>query len=507
MTTRIASTFLCDARLQLRNGFYTAAAILTVVSIVALLLAPTQNLIWLLPPLVVNNLIVNGFFFLAGLVLLEKSEGSLEAQIVTPLRSSEYLAAKVGTLTLLSLVENLLIWAVVASFDFQPAVLVTAIVLGTALFASAGFVAVARYDSLNSFLLPGMAAVFLLSLPLLPYFGIGQHNAIEALLYLHPLQPVLTLLSAVSSNTVSLTEIVYGVAAGVGWVTLFAWWANRSFRHFVVEKLNARDLTPQRSAPRIQLRFAVNTPLAQRLGMLRSLGPIDAHTIGRDEMLRWLIFTPLLQALAIRWLLPVILATIEQWMGLELTSYYAPLMGYVTLLLVPYLWGAIIGFLLLDQRDEQTLTALQVTPLPLRSYLIYRLLAPALLSSLATLLVMPITGLFSVPWWAYPLLAFGVAPMAPLAALALAALAENKVQGLALMKAAGVVLLPPMIAYFTPAPWSLLFALAPTWWPAQMLWSLQNGGASWPIYLLGGLLYQTVLLVWLVRHFDRSMHR
>jgi fluoroquinolone transport system permease protein len=53
--------------------------------------------------------------------------------------------------------------------------------------------------------------------------------------------------------------------------------------------------------------------------------------------------------------------------------------------------------------------------------------------------------------------------MAPLAALALAALAANKVQGLALMKAAGVVLIPPMIAYFLPAPWRLVFALTPTW--------------------------------------------
>lgn len=512
MTARIASTFLCDARLQVRNGFYAAAVVLTAVSIAALLLLPAQNLTWLLPAIVVNNLIVNGFFFMAGLVLLEKGEGSLEAQIVTPLRSGEYLAAKVGTLTVLSLVENVLIWAVVTRLNFQPVWLVAAIVIGTSLYALAGFAAVARYDSLNGFLLPGMGVVLLLSLPLLPYFGVGQSTAFETLLYLHPLQPVLLLLSAVSpspasSNAASFASIVYSLAAGLGWVALFAWWANRSFRRFVVEKVNAHDLTFRREVQRTSLRFDINSPLARRLGALRSLGPIDAHTIGRDEMLRWLIFTPLLQALAIRWLLPIILDAAEQWMALELTPYFAPLMGYVSLLVVPYLWGAIIGFLLLDQRDEQTLTALQVTPLPLRGYLTYRLLAPALLSGLATLLVMPLTGLFTLSWWAYPLLAFGVAPMAPLAALGLAALAENKVQGLALMKAAGVVLVPPMIAYFTPAPWSFLFALAPTWWPAQMLWSLQASESLWPVYFLGGLLYQALLLVWLVRRFDRSMHR
>lgn len=506
MNARITSTFLCDVRLQARNGFYYAAAVVAALSIVLLLLLPVQNLAWLLPAIIVNNLIVNGFFFLSGLVLLEKGEGSLEAQIVTPLRSSEYLAAKVGTLTLLSLVENLLICIAVIGIGFQSVWLVIGIVLGTAVYALAGFIVVARYDALNSFLLPAMAVVFLLSLPLLPYFGIGQNAIIETLLLVHPLQPILTLLSA-ALQPASALDVGYGLATGMGWVALLAWWANRTFRRFVVDKVNSGALDRQRMSRRDGWRFDVNGRLARRLGALRSLGPIDAHTIGRDEMLRWMLFIPVVQALAIRWLLPTILGAAEEWTGLEMTPYYAPIMGYLTVLIVPYLWGAIIGFLLLDQRDEQTLTALQVTPLRLRDYLTYRLLAPSLLAALATLLVMPVTGLFDLVWWAYPLLAFSVAPMAPLAALALAALAANKVQGLALMKAAGIVLVPPMVAYFVPAPWNLLFALAPTWWPAQMLWSLEAGQPQWTIYLFGGMLYQIVLLSWLVRRFDRLMHQ
>jgi fluoroquinolone transport system permease protein len=39
---------------------------------------------------------------------------------------------------------------------------------------------------------------------------------------------------------------------------------------------------------------------------------------------------------------------------------------------MPALVGMVIGFLLLDQRDDQTLAALQVTPLTLNGYLIYR---------------------------------------------------------------------------------------------------------------------------------------
>ncbi|HRW48534.1 MAG: hypothetical protein KDD75_15945, partial [Caldilineaceae bacterium] len=130
-----------------------------------------------------------------------------------------------------------------------------------------------------------------------------------------------------------------------------------------------------------------------------------------------------------------------------------------------------------------------------------------LAATLTTLLVMPITGLFDLPWWGYPLLALSVAPMAPLAALALAALAQNKVQGLALMKAAGIVLVPPLIAYFLPPAWQLPFAVVPTWWPAQALWHLQAGSAWFWFFLGGGLLYAGALLVWLARRFDAVMHR
>jgi fluoroquinolone transport system permease protein len=89
----------------------------------------------------------------------------------------------------------------------------------------------------------------------------------------------------------------------------------------------------------------------------------------------------------------------------------------------------------------------------------------------------------------------------------LAALAQNKVQGLALMKAAGIVLVPPLIAYFLPAGWQIPLALTPTWWPAQTLWQLQRGAPEWWLLLIGGFFYQTMLLRWLVRRFDKTMHQ
>lgn len=241
--------------------------------------------------------------------------------------------------------------------------------------------------------------------------------------------------------------------------------------------------------------------------IIQALGPIDIASVRRDAMLRWMTFLPLVIALAMRLVLPSIIAQIDPWLPWTLADFYPPLMGYMALLLVPYLWGILVGFLLLDQRDDRTLHALQATPLSLDGYLRYRLLLPTLLSMVTIPLTLPLTGLVNLEPGAYLLLALGAAPQAPLAALALAALARNKVQGLALMKVANVVLLPPLIAHFLPSGWQWPFLLVPTTWSARLLWEIQAGGTHAWFYLVGGLLYQTLLLWWLARRFERIMYR
>lgn len=241
--------------------------------------------------------------------------------------------------------------------------------------------------------------------------------------------------------------------------------------------------------------------------VLRSLGPIDSLNVRRDAMLRWMIFLPIVITIAIRLLLPRIVVRLDGWLPLDLQTLYAPLMGAIFFLIVPFLWGMLIGFLLLDQRDDGTLTALQITPLPMSHYLLYRLGMPALLSAVTTVVLFPFAGLAMLSPLPLLVLALLGAPLAPLVALLLAAFAENKVQGLAMSKASGLLMLPALAAYFLPAPWRWLAAVAPTFWTAEAFWqALQNGSLFW-IYVVGGALYQLLLIVYLGRRFEHIMHR
>ena len=232
---RLAAAIACDARLQYRNGFYAAAAFVAVALVLLLRWVPQGYLGWLMPALVLTNMQVNTFYFLGGLVLLEKGEGSLEALVVTPLRRGEYLASKVLTLAFMSLVEALAIVALGYGTAFNPWALAVGVALTASLYCLYGFLVVARYDSINEYLFPSMLYTSVLSLPLLDYFGVWE----TPLVYLHPVQAPLVLLEA-AFRPVDAWERVYGVLYGGLWVGLMGVLAVRAFGRFVVAREGVR---------------------------------------------------------------------------------------------------------------------------------------------------------------------------------------------------------------------------------------------------------------------------
>ncbi|MDX1415123.1 MAG: hypothetical protein R3293_13080 [Candidatus Promineifilaceae bacterium] len=241
--------------------------------------------------------------------------------------------------------------------------------------------------------------------------------------------------------------------------------------------------------------------------ILRALGPIDVKSIQRDPMLRWMILLPLLLAAVARWVMPFILGWVGDIFRFDALPYYAPIMGYALVVLTPFLAATVVGFLLLDQRDDGTLTALQVTPMSLNGYLLYRLTSPMLVSIIATIIVLPLSGIVSLDAIYLLLVSVGAAPLAPLLAVTIAVIAQNKVQGFAVMKASGIILLPPMIAYFFQGPAHLLLALVPTYWPAMMLWTAVSGSSTFWFFWFAGIVYQLLLLGLVARRFNTIMGR
>lgn len=233
--TRLTTAMCWDARLQFRHGFYYAAAFVAAILIVGLNQIPTAWLLIALPVVIVSNMTLNTFYFIGGLVLLEKDDGILEGLIVTPLRQHEYLWSKLLTLALLTVVENGVIVTAVVGFHYNAALLLAGIVLMSFFNALYGFVAVIRYDTINSFIFPSVLWTILLSMPVIQYAGLVK----TPLMYLHPVQAPLTLLQG-AFQPITLWETVYGVLYAAAWVGILFYLAKRAFYRFVVLKRGVR---------------------------------------------------------------------------------------------------------------------------------------------------------------------------------------------------------------------------------------------------------------------------
>lgn len=240
--------------------------------------------------------------------------------------------------------------------------------------------------------------------------------------------------------------------------------------------------------------------------VIRGLGPIDLKSIARDSMLRWLVGMPIVLAFAFRWGVPGVNAWLGERYGFDLEPCY-PLLTSFLVLMVPTLMGSVVGFLLLDQRDDRTLTALQVTPLTVAGYLAYRIAVPMAVSVPVMMASIGIADL--APMGVAPAFAAAVqaAPTAPLYALFVAAFAANKVQGFALLKGAGVLTWPPVIAWFVASPWQVAIGLDPLYWPLKVFWMLEAGEPRVALYFLAGVGYQGLLIALLLRRFKAVIAR
>ena len=214
-----------DVVLQARNGFYWASAFVILVIGGLLLAVPeasrTNEAVWV-PAMVAINLPITTFFFMAGLMLLERDEGTLTALAVSPLTPAGYLAARTVTLTALAAVETIVL--ILIAFDAGRSWLF--ILSGTAalgvIYTGIGAAVATRYASINALLLPASLVVALLLAPLLAHVGLAPRR----LFVLHPIEPALTLIRA-GYAPASRGELSFGGAGSLAWSAVVFLWARR----------------------------------------------------------------------------------------------------------------------------------------------------------------------------------------------------------------------------------------------------------------------------------------
>jgi fluoroquinolone transport system permease protein len=239
--TRLLSTMKNDVTIQVRNNLYSIGigAGLLVAVVLSQLVNPSQA--FSIMPIVV--LLVAGgstLLYVAGLIIFEKDEGTLNAKIVSPLRISEYLWSKILTLTTLATLESLIM--VVGAMLIMSrsgevvwpniALLLIGIVAMAILYTLIGIVMIVRYDKITDFLVPVIVIAGILQIPFVHFWGVVVHPAFLIIPTSAP-----TLLMQGAFVQLATWEWVYAFGYSAAMILGLSIWAYRAFQTHIVMKV------------------------------------------------------------------------------------------------------------------------------------------------------------------------------------------------------------------------------------------------------------------------------
>lgn len=240
----------------------------------------------------------------------------------------------------------------------------------------------------------------------------------------------------------------------------------------------------------------------------------DVRLVARDSMLIVFVVMLLAMGIGMRFALPALDTALAQGgvmpsdeVDLRFSDTFPAFVVFVAVWQGANIPGFLVGFLLLGEKEDHTLAAVRVTPLPFSLYTGYRIGMSAFVAFVSIIYLAFATGYCQLPLWQLLPIAVGGSLTAPLAALFYATFAADKVQGLALTKFGGIAGLSILMGFFAPEPWQWLLGVFPPFLVAKSYWMALDGRMLFWIPLLIGALLQLGLLAMLIPHFGRVAAR
>ncbi len=252
----------------------------------------------------------------------------------------------------------------------------------------------------------------------------------------------------------------------------------------------------------------------QMTQLIRTLGRSDAKLIGRDRfplfMFGFIVYIIVVLRFLLPWADDYLAANgilPNDSFALSLADFFPMIIAYMAIFTGAMMVGTIVGFMLLDEKDHNTLKAMLVTPVRFQQYALYRVGLPSVLAFIIVVVMVLGINQALVPWWQLLPIAVGASLLAPITTLFFAIVAENKVQGFAYAKFTGIAGWVIMGSWFIPDPWQWLMGVFPPYWISKAYWLALDGSSWWWLSLIVGIGLQLSLIYWLVRQFNKVAYR
>lgn len=222
-------------------------------------------------------------------------------------------------------------------------------------------------------------------------------------------------------------------------------------------------------------------------------------SIKHDMMLFASCTAPLLAGLAIRFGIPALEKLLTGWLELPavLTPYYDIFTMFFSML-SPVMLCFVAAMVILEERDDRISSYLFITPLGKSGYLITRFGIPAVLSFIATLVLLP---LFQISGLSFPellLLSFGGTLQGVIVSLLIITISSNKLEGMAVTKMSTLIVLGIVVPYFIKSPMQYLLAFLPSFWIGKAIYE------SLPLFMLPAIFLSFVWIFLLLHRYQKK---
>lgn len=189
----------------------------------------------------------------------------------------------------------------------------------------------------------------------------------------------------------------------------------------------------------------------------------DIRNILRDRTLLMMLVLPVVLIFGLKAGLPALNELLPSF-----SDYYALLLA-VLATNTALLGGYVIAFVMLDEKDENVFAVIRVMPFPISFFMIYRLVLATAWSfcfAFLTFLVLDIQNYSLVEKIVYSIFC---SLTAPVALLFVVAFANNKIEGMTMIKGINFFVGLPALAFFIDSFWKHIFSIFPFYWTYKAL--------------------------------------
>ncbi|HEC43008.1 MAG TPA: hypothetical protein ENI20_09295 [Bacteroides sp.] len=213
----------------------------------------------------------------------------------------------------------------------------------------------------------------------------------------------------------------------------------------------------------------------------------DTKLIFRDPILYVMLAVPLIFIALLRFGLPALTKIFP-----AVEPYSSLLLG--TFCLVTAVFPAFIySFIMLDEKDQDVVTAIRILPVSSMEFILIRLLFITVVSYTFITILIATTGILEWPLVKILLASIPICLTAPVMSLFIVGFARNKIEGATWMKGLNFILFLPALSYFIQGQYEYVLGLIPVYWIFKMF---DPGFSVIPYHLnyLIALVYHLVFL-------------